>query len=94
MWCSPYPVDIAGSGSSTLTFAYTVASNDTNTSDLKVAGYTGSIRDSAGSYLVVPGVVEDTHVQIDTIVPSVSVSLVSDTGSNVSPERVKPGNGA
>src|SRR5579871_3284720 len=61
-------------------FVYTVQSGDTNTSDLTVTGYTGTITDGAGNALVKSGVTLDTHVQIDTIAPT--VTSLADTTTN------------
>ncbi|SHN73189.1 hypothetical protein [Bradyrhizobium erythrophlei] len=66
--------------STTAKFVYTVLSGDTNTSDLTVTGYTGSITDAAGNALVKSGVTLDTHVQIDTIAPT--VTSLTDTTTN------------
>ena len=66
--------------SSTGKFAYTVQSGDANTSDLTVTGYTGSITDAAGNVLVKSGVTLDTHVQVDTVAPT--VASLTDTTTN------------
>ena len=73
----------SGSGSNELTFTYTVASGDTNTSDLKVAGYNGTLTDSAGNALVSSGVSEDTGVRIDTVSPNAPTNLHFVGGSTV-----------
>ena len=64
----------SGSGSQALTFTYTVAAGDTNTTDLKVTGYTGTLADTAGNALVAAGVTEDTGVAINTAAPTVTIS--------------------
>src|SRR5579871_2217634 len=71
----------AAYNSSTGKFVYTVQSGDTNTSDLKVTGYTGSIADAAGNALVQAGVTLDTHVQIDTASPTVA-SVTAPSGDD------------
>ena len=70
--------------SSTGKFAYTVQSGDANTSDLTVTGYTGLITDGAGNVLVKSGVTLDTHVQIDTVAPTVtSLTDATTNGSDL-----------
>src|SRR5579871_6525179 len=67
-------------------FVYTVQSGDTNTSDLTVTGYTGTITDGAGNALVKSGVTLDTHVQIDTVTPTVSIGTSNGTtNQNIQP---------
>ena len=51
-----------------------------DTTDLKVAGYSGSITDAAGNLLDSTGVTKDTGIQIDTTAPT--VTLLSDVTSN------------
>jgi hypothetical protein len=68
----------AAYNSSTGKFVYTVAA-DHDTSDLNVTGYSGSITDAAGNALVASGVALDTHVQIDTTAPTVTIG---NTGGN------------
>jgi hypothetical protein len=64
----------SGTGTQALTFTYTVAAGDTNTADLKVTGYTGTLADTAGNALVAAGVTEDTGVAINTTAPTVTIS--------------------
>src|SRR5205085_2592979 len=63
----------AAYNSTTGKFVYTVAAGH-DTSDLTVTGYSGSITDAAGNALVAGGVTLDTHVQIDTVAPTVTIS--------------------
>ena len=71
---------IGGSGSSTLTFGYTVASGQ-NTAALAVTAVTGAITDLAGNALSTANLPEVfTGVIIDTTVPTVSSVVASGTG--------------
>ena len=45
-----------------------------------MTGYSGSITDGAGNALVKSGVTLDTHVQIDTVAPT--VASLTDTTTN------------
>jgi hypothetical protein len=67
----------AGSGTTALTFDYTVAAGD-HTSDLHVTGYTGSIHDVAGNALA--PVTGDLGLQIDGVAPTGVLSFVTDSG--------------
>jgi uncharacterized repeat protein (TIGR03803 family) len=67
----------AGSGTTALTFDYTVATGD-HTSDLHVTGYTGSIHDVAGNALA--PVTGDIGLQIDGVAPTGVLSFVTDSG--------------
>ena len=64
----------SGTGTQALTFTYTVAAGDTNTADLKITGYTGTLADTAGNALVAAGVTEDTGVAINTTAPAVAIT--------------------
>jgi hypothetical protein len=73
-----------GSGTSTLTFTYTVASGQ-NTADLAVTGLSangGSIKDAAGNSAVVTGAITNPPgvLQIDTKAPTISAITTSGAG--------------
>src|SRR6185312_4449954 len=73
-----------GSGTSALTFSYTVAAGQ-NSSDLTVTGASlngGTINDGAGNAPNLPGAVTNPSgtLQIDTITPTVSPLPASGTG--------------
>jgi uncharacterized repeat protein (TIGR03803 family) len=69
----------AGSGTTALTFDYTVASGD-NTPDLHVTGYTGTIQDIAGNALTHASVAGDLGLQIDGVAPTGVLTFVTDSG--------------
>jgi hypothetical protein len=73
-----------GSGSSTLTFTYTVVAGQ-NTTDLAVTGVStngGSIRDGAGNNAILTGAVSNPPgiLQIDTKAPTISAITTSGAG--------------
>jgi hypothetical protein len=73
-----------GSGTSALTFTYTVAAGQ-NTADLAVSGLArngATIKDGAGNNAVISGAATNLLgiLQIDTKAPAVTERLVSDTG--------------
>ncbi len=71
---------VSGSGSTTLTFSYTVASGQ-NTSALVVTGVAGTITDLAGNALSSAGLPQSlTGVIIDTTTPTVSSLVASGAG--------------
>jgi VCBS repeat-containing protein len=61
---------VSGSGTSALTFAYTVAANSTNVADLQVSSYTGSITDLAGNLLTSAAFNPSGTLKIDTVAPT------------------------
>jgi hypothetical protein len=67
----------AGSGTTALTFDYTVAAGDLS-ADLHVTGYTGTIHDVAGNALA--PVSGDLGLQIDGVAPTGVLSFVTDSG--------------
>jgi hypothetical protein len=70
-----------GTGSSALTFSYTVQPGD-NTADLQVQSLLlngGTLKDGAGNDAVLTNAATDLHLQVDTTAPTVSVAANSTT---------------
>jgi hypothetical protein len=73
---SEFATYTAGTGTSALTFSYTVQPND-NSPDLQVQSVHlngGTIQDGAGHDAVLTNVATDLHLQIDTLAPTVSIT--------------------
>ena len=68
----------SGSGSTALVFTYTVAEGNTDSADLSVTAYTGTIADAAGGAAAATGTVDLGAVTVDGDAPDISSVAAND----------------